>query len=143
MNWQKYNPPPEAVEVLEACPELIIASHVEELIDVACGGPGSNNFPVAYEVEGRGQVIEATVARVRNGVCANYLEPYMRRRDPDCMVIADQRSTDKPTFRQRYGRDFAPLRERTFAWLKLCWPKMDIRSKTRRSGGITPLGDWG
>jgi len=42
----------------------------------------------------------------------------MRRRDPDCMVIADEQPTDKPTFRQRYGRDFAPLREQTFAWLK-------------------------
>jgi len=118
MDYTRYHPPAEAGEVLAACPELTIASHVEALIDIACGGPGSNSFQVAYSVEGKEQVLEATVARVRNGVCVNYVDPYMRRRDPDCMVIADEQPTDKPTFRQRYGRDFALLREQTLAWLK-------------------------
>ena len=38
---------------------------------------------------GKGRVVEAVACRVKNGISANYLEPYMRRRDPDCMVIAD------------------------------------------------------
>lgn len=42
----------------------------------------------------------------------------MRRRDPDCMVIADNSPTDKPRYQERFGSDFAPLREETFAWLK-------------------------
>lgn len=117
-DWRKYNPPTEAAEILAGCPSLTIASNVQELIDLACGGPDSNYFEVAYEVEGKGRILEATVARVRNGVCANYTEVYMRRRDPDCMAIADDLPTDKPTFRERYGMDFAPLREQTFAWLK-------------------------
>jgi hypothetical protein len=95
-----------------------VASSIDELIDVACGGPDSDYFEVAYEVEGRGRVLEATVARVRNGVCANYTEAYMRRRDPDCMIVADDMPTDKPTVRELWGRDFAPLRDQTFAWLK-------------------------
>lgn len=117
-DWARYNPPPELAEILAACPSLAIAGSIEELVDLACGGPNSDYFEVAYEVEGRGRIVEATVARVRNGVCANYTEPYMRRRDPECMLIADDLPTDKPTFRERYGMDFTALREQTFAWLK-------------------------
>jgi hypothetical protein len=40
-----------------------------------------------YDIPNRGKVVEALVCRVRNGISANYTEPYMRRRDPDCMVI--------------------------------------------------------
>lgn len=118
MNPNKFNPPPGAGEILVQCKRLIIASTTAELIDLACGGPGSNYFEVAYDVPGKGRVVEATVARVRNGVSANYTEPYMRRRDPDCMVIGDEHPTDKDTFRQRFGIDFAPVRQETFAWLK-------------------------
>jgi len=117
-DFHVYHPPPEAAEVLLACPRLTIAETVQQLVDLACGGPGSDWFEVAYDVPGRGRVVEATVARVRNGVCANYTEPYMRRRDPDCMVIGDDTPTDKTTFRQRFGTSFAPLRQATFDWLK-------------------------
>ncbi|MEQ8784846.1 MAG: DUF4914 family protein [Pirellulaceae bacterium] len=74
-------------------------------------------FTVGYDVDGE-FVPELRVCRVRNGISANYVEPYMRRRDPGCMVIADERATDKPTFKQRFGSDFEPLRQETFAWLK-------------------------
>ena len=73
---------------------------------------------VAYEVPGRGRVVEATVCRVKNGIAANYVESYMRRRDPDCRVIADDLPTDKPRFEDEYGESFESLREETFAWLK-------------------------
>lgn len=118
MNWKKYNLPTEAITVVQECPSLTIASTIAELIELACGGPHSNYFEVAYEIAGKGRVVEATVARVRNGVAANYPEPYMRRRDPDCMVIADDLPTNKPTFKERFGYGFVTLREETFAWLK-------------------------
>jgi hypothetical protein len=118
MDWKKYNLPAEAATIVSECPSLVIASSVAELADLACGGPQSDYFEVAYDVPGKGRVVEATVARVRNGVAANYPEPYMRRRDPDCMVIADDQPTDKPTFRERFGYDFATLRQETFDWLK-------------------------
>ena len=73
LNWKKYHPPVEAVEVLTHCKRLIIANTAKELIDLACGGPQSNNFEVAYDVSGKGRIVEATVARVRNGVAANYI----------------------------------------------------------------------
>src|SRR5581483_4162932 len=88
-DWRRYNPPAEAAEILSQCPNLVIASTAAELTAMACGGPTANYFEVAYDVKGKGRVVEATVARVRNGICANYIEPYMRRRDPHCMFIAD------------------------------------------------------
>jgi len=118
MNWQKYHPPAEAADILTRCKRLTIANTTDELIDLACGGPKSNYFEVAYDVPGKGLITEAVVARVRNGVVANYPEPYMRRRDPACMVIADSLPTDKQAFKQRFGSDFAPLRQETFEWLK-------------------------
>jgi hypothetical protein len=118
LNWKKYHPPVEAAEVLTHCKRLTIANTAKELIDLACGGPQSNNFEVAYDVPGKGRIVEATVARVRNGVAANYTEAYMRRRDPDCMVIGDGLPTDKESFQQRFATEFAPLRQQTFEWLK-------------------------
>lgn len=118
MNWQKYNPPAEAADILSRCKRLTIANTTEELIDLACGGPKSNHFEVAYDVPGKGLITEALVARVRNGVVANYPEPYMRRRDPDCLVVGDGVPTDKEGFKQRFGTEFSPLRQQTFEWLK-------------------------
>lgn len=109
---------PELVQILEAAPSVIVAESVDQLLGIACGGPENLEAEVAYEVPGRGKVIEARVARVRNGICANYVDPYMRRRDPDCMVIADKRPTNKPTYEKRFGVSFEPLRAETFAWLK-------------------------
>ncbi|HEX9117168.1 MAG TPA: DUF4914 family protein, partial [Anaerolineae bacterium] len=119
MDWRRFNPPPAASDVLAHCPQVIIPNSVAELVDLAVGDHGTRQyFEVAYDVPGKGRVVEATVARVRNGVAANYTEPYMRRRDPDCMVIADDQPTDKETFSQRFGKAFDPVRAETFAWLK-------------------------
>ncbi len=117
-NWQKYHPPLEAADILTHCERLIIANTTEELIDLACGDCKSNCLEVSYEVPAKGRIREAVVARVRNGVVANYPDPYMRRRDPDCMVIGDGLPTDKEAYKQRFGSDFDPLRQRTFEWLK-------------------------
>lgn len=113
-----------AMAVLEAAERdgrLTLAGSVEELVELAvpndqCSADGF--FTVGYEIPGRGFVPEAKVCRVRNGVAANYLEPYMRRRDPDCMVIADEGATDKPTFSGRYGHDFGEVRRETLQWLQ-------------------------
>jgi hypothetical protein len=108
----------EVAEVLEAAPSVTLARTSADLVNLATRDAVDGWQEVGYEVPGRGLVQEARVCRTRNGICANYLEPYMRRRDPDCMVIGDQRPTDKPTYISRYGKSFDPLREETFAWLK-------------------------
>lgn len=115
--------PPELIDILQSCPSFTFASNVEELIDLAVRDAQSNTsmpgyHEVAYEIPGRGKVVEAVVCKVKNGICANYTEPYMRRRDPDCMVIGDDQPTNKKTFDSRYGSDFDTLRSQTFEWLK-------------------------
>ncbi|HEX3051859.1 MAG TPA: DUF4914 family protein [Aggregatilineaceae bacterium] len=118
MNWEKYNPPSEVAEILAACPHVIVSSTTDELLDLACGGAESNLFEVAYDVPDRGRYVEASVVRVRNGMSVNYPEPYMRRRDPDCLVVGDKLPTHKDTYQQRFGMDFAPVRDEALAWLK-------------------------
>jgi hypothetical protein len=111
--------PPETSEIFAKAPKVTIAESVDMLIDLAVRDAGSDGWHVvAYDVPGRGLVNEARACRVKNGICANYFETYMRRRDPDCMVIGDTLPTDKPTFQERYGKDFEDLRQRTFDWLK-------------------------
>src|SRR5262245_19251716 len=118
INWQKYHPPVEAADIIARCKGVTVANSTAELTDMACGGAGSDRFEVKYEIPGKGWMSEATVSRVRNGVVANYPEAYMRRRDPDCMVIGDGLPTDKESFKKRFGTDFGPVREQTFEWLK-------------------------
>lgn len=110
--------PAEMAAILEACPSYIIARDTQSLAELAIRDAVNGWHEVAYEVPGKGSVLEASVCRVRNGVAANYPEPYMRRRDPDCMVIADESPTDKPTYAERFGGSFDPVRTATFDWLK-------------------------
>ncbi len=110
--------PAEAAAVLDAAPSVIVAGRPAELVELATRDAVNGWHEVAYEVPGKGRVIEARVCRAKNGVNANYTEAYMRRRDPDCMVIGDDKPTDKPTYKERFGSGFEPLREETFEWLK-------------------------
>jgi len=114
----RFQIPREVEEILHACPGFTIAGNQEQLVELSVRDAVDGIHEVAYDVPGRGRVVEAKVCRVRNGIAANYVEAYMRRRDPDCMVIADQRPTDKPRFEDEFGENFDQLRAETFAWLK-------------------------
>lgn len=109
--------PADLAEVFAAAPSLRVVGAVEELYSLATGGPEIDRFPVSYLLPDGTEVVEVEVARVRNGVSVNYTEPYMRRRDPDCLVIGDHGPTDKPRYLERYGHDFAVVRQATFDWL--------------------------
>ncbi|MFP4173983.1 MAG: DUF4914 family protein [Candidatus Hydrogenedentota bacterium] len=111
--------PREAADMLNACPGYTVARNVDDLVALAVRDAGPDGWhEVAYDLPGGERVLEARVCRVKNGVAANYAEPYMRRRDPDCMVIADDRPTDKPHFSDRFEQPFEDVREATFEWLK-------------------------
>ncbi len=117
MSWARFNLPEEAQQIVSAAPSLTLARNVQELAELAVSEAKHGWHEVSYDVPGQGQVVEARVCRTRNGISANYLEPYMRRRDPDCMCIGDERPTNKVRFRDRFGKSFQGMREETFAWL--------------------------
>ena len=110
--------PAEVQEILDACPSYQIARNEADLVELAVRDAVNGWHEVAYDIPGRGRVSEAMVCRVKNGIAANYTDPYMRRRDPDCMVVADDLPTNKPLFSDKYAYDFHILRDQTFAWLK-------------------------
>ncbi|MBX3433015.1 MAG: DUF4914 family protein [Pirellulales bacterium] len=114
------------LEAAESAGRLHLAGAVGDLVRLSVPeaklGLGKANgdgfYAVGYDVPGQGLVTEARVCRVRNGIAANYVEPYMRRRDPDCMVVGDVAHTDKPTYEERFGQPFGELRSATIEWLK-------------------------
>lgn len=118
------------LEVLGGAADLCVPESREDLLDWALGrktgatdwSPGNREdkgqFFVAYDVPGRGPIVEASVIKARNGLSVNYPDPAMRRRDPDAMVIGDARPTDKPTYAQRFGEPFDATRRQTLDWLK-------------------------
>ncbi|MEJ6951088.1 DUF4914 family protein [Halanaerobiaceae bacterium ANBcell28] len=114
----KLNLPEEVVDLLESCPSYVIADSKADLVELSCKDEVNGIHEVKYEVPGQGEVLEVQVAKVKNGISANYMEPYMRRRDPNCMVIADDQVTDKVRYKDRFGEDFDKTREETFEWLK-------------------------
>ena len=114
-----FNVTKEVREILAACPSFTVAKSLEDLIEMSVRDPGPDGWQdVGYEVPGKGVVIEARACRVKNGIAANYLEPYMRRRDAECMVIGDKNPSNKERFVDRFGYDFESLRGETFEWLK-------------------------
>ncbi|MCL2688949.1 MAG: DUF4914 family protein [Chitinispirillia bacterium] len=118
-DWQKLkNLPAHIRDILANSKSLIFPATREEIVNLAVGGKDSKEFDVCYDVPGKGQYKEVNVVRCRNGLSVNYTEVYMRRRDPDCTVIADGLPTDRDTYKSRFGKEFEPLRGDTFDWLK-------------------------
>lgn len=110
--------PDELKEIVESGIAITVPKDRDHLLTLAMGSEGNTVFEVGYDVPGNGRVIEATVAKCNNGAVVNYTDKYMRRRDPDCMVVADEGETDKPRYRDVYGEEFGSLRDKTFEWLK-------------------------
>jgi len=110
--------PDDVLVLLNSCRKYTVFDTVEQLKIAAVGGEKNISFEVRYTIPEKGETIEAVVHKVTNGISANYTEPYMRRRDPDTMVIADELPTDKESFRKRFGYEFQSLKSETFDWLK-------------------------
>ena len=114
---KKMNLTNEVSEILLNCPKVIIPETKEELLALAMGDSKNGIHKVYYEVNGK-DIREATVTKCKNGIVVNYDEKYMRRRDPDCMVIGDDLPTDKETYMHRFGERFDNTRKATLDWLK-------------------------
>ena len=116
-DWRQFELPEQISQILETCPSCLFPKTRPEILALAMHNQDADVVEVAYDIPGKGRVVEATVTRCKNGLAVNYLEPSMRRRDPDCMVIADAKETDKSRYQDRFGTPFAALRQDTFAWL--------------------------
>ncbi len=115
---KQINLPEEVINLLSECKNINIFNSTDELCKAATAGENNNKFEVKYSIPGKGEYTEAIIHKVKNGISVNYSEAYMRRRDPDTMVISDGYPTDKIRFNEKYGYDFADLKRDTFNWLK-------------------------
>ncbi|MFN2336755.1 MAG: DUF4914 family protein [Bacteroidales bacterium] len=109
--------PEEVLKLAAASPRALFFNNSAEILKESTGGREDLFYEVKYPIPGRGEVTEVTLHRVTNGLSANYTEPYMRRRDPDTMLIGDNRPTDKKRFSEQYGYEFSRLRKETLDWL--------------------------
>ncbi len=110
--------PKDIRTLLNECPNYMVADNIEQLVELSYKDSDQSGWhSVGYDVDGE-EIEEARVCKVRNGVAANFVEPYMRRRDPDCMYIADELPTDKVRFEDKFNCKFSKIRQETFDWLK-------------------------
>lgn len=126
------NLPDYVLEILECSKEVIVPKTRTELFELAMGNKENTTFDVEYEVDGIGTVLEATVTKCKNGAVVNYVEDYMRRRDPDCLLVADDKDTDKARYEDVYNKSFEIVRGETFEWLK----NQELILVPFKSGGI-------
>jgi len=110
--------PAHIADLLQHSKSVTIFNTTEELANASTNGKENVEYAVKYDVPGKGEYTEANVQRVKNGISANYTEAYMRRRDPETMIIADDEPTDKKRFSDKYGYDFSILQKETFDWMK-------------------------
>ena len=69
----------ELEEIIMGASKVVIPENRQHLIDMALGnGKDVDLFEVAYDIPGKGRVLEATVARCNNGAVVNYDDVYMR-----------------------------------------------------------------
>lgn len=117
-NLKKFILPDEIMDILSNCKSICFPQTREELFDLSFGNKNNDSFDVVYDIKGIGNKIEANVTRCKNGAVVNYMEDYMRRRDPDSLLIGDNKDTDKPRFSDIYNKSFDTVRNETFEWLK-------------------------
>ena len=87
--------PAEVALIAAGSPSAVFFNSSAEILEASTPRREDLTYEVRYDIPGRGEVVEVILHRVTNGLSANYTEPYMRRRDPETMLIGDSRPTDK------------------------------------------------
>lgn len=108
----------EHINLIESAKSYEIIHDRKRIYDLCVPGNKNEFFDVEYEVSDGKIIKEAFVANLKNGIGVNYYEDYMRRRDPETMLIADELPTDKKRYKDVYKKDFKELRQETFDWFK-------------------------
>lgn len=116
-DWQNWVISEELKTSLTNAKKVIFPKSREELIELSFGNKDITNIEIGFDVENIGYVPEVDLVKCKNGVVVNYKDPYMRRRDPDCMLVNNISKTDKKNFNEAQGYDFDSLRNETFDWL--------------------------
>ena len=93
--FARFNLPEDVDAALSKCQYLAFVETKEELDEMVYGPTHTSRYDVTYQIEGRTEK-EAEVVRCKNGASVNFMEDYMRRRDPNSMVIGDDLPSDKP-----------------------------------------------
>jgi hypothetical protein len=109
--------PDDVIVILSGCKSFNTFDTIKQLAKAAVDNDKSS-FEVKYNIPGKGEVTEAIIHKVTNGISANYTEAYMRRRDPDTMAVADSFPSDKERFNDKYGYEFDSLKKETIDWLQ-------------------------
>lgn len=110
--------PDDAKVILTGCKSFKVFDNVKQLSVAAVGGENRNYFEVSYSLPNNEIITEVIVHKVTNGISANYTDAYMRRRDPDTMLIGDDLPSDKEKFKDKFGYNFDELRKETISWLQ-------------------------
>ena len=132
--------PAEVADLVSRAPSVAVPDSLKDLEDLAVRDADEAGWhQVAYEVPGKGRGVGGD--RLPGRTASRELpEPYMRRRDPDCMVIGDERPTDKPTYRGpvRQGVRSGARRKRSSGWTARTWPCFPFAAGDRRQGASMP-----
>ncbi|TCT16284.1 uncharacterized protein DUF4914 [Natranaerovirga pectinivora] len=108
----------DVATIVNSSSNVIIPQSRQHLLDLALVGEKDGIFEVGYDVPNKGYVPEVTITKCKNGAVVNYIDTYMRRRDPNCMLVADAKETDKEKYEERFGESFDALRQDTIEWFK-------------------------
>lgn len=117
-DWQNWDISDELKSSLSNAKKVIFPTSREELIELSFGNKDITNIEIGFDVDNIGYVPEVDLVKCKNGVVVNYKDPYMRRRDPDCMLVNNISKTDKKNFKEALGYDFDLLRNETLKWLE-------------------------
>lgn len=115
---QTFNLEDDVEKILKESPKLHFVHSRRELMNEIFGGTDAKQVEVSFDLGNGKQYKEIEVVRCKNGISVNFFDNYMRRRDPNAMVIADNLVTNKKTYKQMYTKDFSKTRQETFDWLK-------------------------
>ncbi len=108
----------EIVDILQTSPELLFVKSKREIIEKIFEGNTKDHVDVTFDIGNGKSYKEISVVRCKNGLSVNFHDTYMRRRDPNAMVIADNNPTNKKTYKEIFSKDFSVTRKETFDWLK-------------------------
>lgn len=118
IKWNNILVTPEQAEWFKTIKSCEVIHDLKKLHDLSAPVDPTKTFDVEYALPSGETIKEAYIATLKNGISANYYEDYMRRRDPDTMLIADDLPTDKKRYKDTFNKDFSDLRKETFEWIK-------------------------